>query len=270
MTAATREARIVALGGGHGLYASLSALRRLSENLTAMVTVADDGGSSGRLRDELHVPPPGDLRMALSALCEDTEWGARGGTCSSTASPTDGPLDGHALGNLLIAGLWSRTGDVVEGLDWVAKLLRPTGRVFRSPTTARDQRLGRDRRRPRHRSRPGRGRDGAGTHRSCGSAPRPLGAAATLAAIREADIVALGPGSWYSSVLPHFLVAPVARARRGLSAVRPLPQHRARRRRDRGHREATTSSRSRRSRPVLSPPWSSSTRGTPTTRASRP
>ena len=66
---------VVALGGGHGLYASLRALRPVTETLTAIVTVADDGGSSGRLREELGVVPPGDLRMALSALCEDTEWG---------------------------------------------------------------------------------------------------------------------------------------------------------------------------------------------------
>ena len=66
---------VVALGGGHGLSASLSALRLLTTELTAIVTVADDGGSSGRLREEYGVLPPGDLRMALSALCDDTDWG---------------------------------------------------------------------------------------------------------------------------------------------------------------------------------------------------
>src|SRR5256885_10592348 len=68
--------KVVALGGGHGLYASLSALRRVTERLTAIVTVADDGGSSGRLRRELGVLPPGDLRMALAALCGDDDWGS--------------------------------------------------------------------------------------------------------------------------------------------------------------------------------------------------
>ena len=67
--------RVVALGGGHGLYASLSALRLLTPQLTAVVTVADDGGSSGRLREQFDVLPPGDLRMALSALCDDSAWG---------------------------------------------------------------------------------------------------------------------------------------------------------------------------------------------------
>ncbi|NKY08646.1 hypothetical protein HF998_16940, partial [Cellulomonas hominis] len=65
----------VALGGGHGLSGTLSALRRVTDRLTAVVTVADDGGSSGRLREELGVLPPGDLRMALSALCDDSDWG---------------------------------------------------------------------------------------------------------------------------------------------------------------------------------------------------
>ena len=67
--------RVVALGGGHGLAASLSALRRVTPDVTAIVTVADDGGSSGRLRREFGVLPPGDLRMALAALCGDDPWG---------------------------------------------------------------------------------------------------------------------------------------------------------------------------------------------------
>ena len=91
---------VVALGGGHGLAASLSALRLMTDQLTAVVTVADDGGSCGRLRDELGVLPPGDLRMALAALCDDTEWGrtwrdvlqhrfaSAGRRCTTTPSAT--------------------------------------------------------------------------------------------------------------------------------------------------------------------------------------
>ena len=70
-----RPPAVVALGGGHGLAASLSALRHVTPRLTAVVTVADNGGSSGRLRRELNVLPPGDLRMALAALCGDDDWG---------------------------------------------------------------------------------------------------------------------------------------------------------------------------------------------------
>src|SRR6188768_3282908 len=96
----------VALGGGHGLSASLSALRLMSDRITAVVTVADDGGSSGRLRDELGVLPPGDLRMALAALCGDDESGRTWADVLQYRFNTHGPLDDHAIGNLLIVGLW--------------------------------------------------------------------------------------------------------------------------------------------------------------------
>src|SRR5690606_37639727 len=115
---------VVAIGGGHGLYTSLQALRRVADDVTAIVTVADDGGSSGRLREEMGILPPGDLRMALSALCEDTEWGHTWRDVLQLRFDTEGPLDGHAVGNLLIAALWTRTGDIVDGLDWVGRLLR--------------------------------------------------------------------------------------------------------------------------------------------------
>ncbi|MDN5771673.1 MAG: 2-phospho-L-lactate transferase CofD family protein, partial [Microlunatus sp.] len=114
---------VVAFGGGHGLSASLSALRRVTDRLTAIVTVADDGGSSGRLRRELHCLPPGDLRMALAALCGDDESGRTWADVLQFRFPGNGGLAGHAIGNLLIAGLWERLGDPVAGLDMVAKLL---------------------------------------------------------------------------------------------------------------------------------------------------
>src|SRR6266576_2428345 len=94
--------RVVALGGGHGLAASLSALRHVTERLTAVVTVADDGGSSGRLREELGVLPPGDLRMALAALCGDDEWGRTWSRVVQHRFQSGGGLHGHAVGNLLI------------------------------------------------------------------------------------------------------------------------------------------------------------------------
>ena len=113
---------VVALGGGHGLSASLSALRLLTSELTAVVTVADDGGSSGRLRRELGVLPPGDLRMALAALCDDTDWGRTWRDVMqhrfASRDGVEGSLDNHALGNLLIVTLWELLGDPVAGLQW--------------------------------------------------------------------------------------------------------------------------------------------------------
>src|SRR3954470_19950637 len=122
--------KVVAFGGGHGLSASLAALRRVTPNLTAVVTVADDGGSSGRLRDELDALPPGDLRMALAAMAGDDDWGATWSGLLQHRFRGDGPLGGHAVGNLLLTGLAELTGDPVAALDLVGRLLGVTGRVL--------------------------------------------------------------------------------------------------------------------------------------------
>ncbi|MDO5496176.1 MAG: 2-phospho-L-lactate transferase CofD family protein, partial [bacterium] len=122
--------RAVALGGGHGLAATLRALRHLTRELTAVVTVADNGGSSGRLREELGCLPPGDLRMALSALCDDTEWGHTWRDILQYRFSTGGPLDHHAVGNLLIASIWEKLGDPIAGLELVGQLLGARGTVL--------------------------------------------------------------------------------------------------------------------------------------------
>ncbi len=211
---------VVALGGGHGLYASLRALRPVSETLTAVVTVADDGGSSGRLREEFGIVPPGDLRMALSALCEDTDWGTTWRDVLQSRFSSNGPLDGHAVGNLLIAALWSHTGDIVGGLDWVARLLRAQGRVLPvSDEPVAISAVVDDPRGPRTVV----GQVAvamAGERISSLSLdpPEPHVPAATLEAIASADMVVLGPGSWYTSVLAHFLVPDV---RKALEAASP-------------------------------------------------
>ena len=121
---------VVAFGGGHGLATALTALRRITDQLTAIVTVADDGGSSGRLRAELNCLPPGDLRMALAALCGDDESGRLWADVLQSRFSSSGPLGDHAIGNLLIVGLWERLGDPVAGLDMVARLLGAKGRVL--------------------------------------------------------------------------------------------------------------------------------------------
>lgn len=122
--------KVVALGGGHGLSASLSALRRITQDLTAVVTVADDGGSSGRLRQEMGVLPPGDLRKALAALCGDDEWGRTWSQVVQHRFVSEGELHGHAVGNLLIVALWEQLGDPVAALEWVGRLLGAHGRVL--------------------------------------------------------------------------------------------------------------------------------------------
>ncbi len=112
-----RRPAVVALGGGHGLAASLAALRRLTPDVTAVVTVADDGGSSGRLRRELGALPPGDLRMALAALAGDDDWGRDLGRLLQHRFGGTGALAGHPVGNLLLAGLAEALGDPVAALD---------------------------------------------------------------------------------------------------------------------------------------------------------
>src|SRR5277367_7192892 len=122
---------IVALGGGHGLYATLSAARRLTPYVTAVVTVADDGGSSGRLRSELDdVVPPGDLRMALAALASDSPHGRLWATVMQHRFSGSGALSGHPIGNLLLAGLNEVLADPVAALDELGRMLGVRGRVL--------------------------------------------------------------------------------------------------------------------------------------------
>ena len=122
--------KVVAFGGGHGLAATLRALRMLAVDITAIVTVADNGGSSGRLRKEFNSLPPGDLRMALAALCSEDEWGRSWAELIQYRFTSDGDLNGHAIGNLLLAALWNRESDPVKGLDKVGELLNVVGRVL--------------------------------------------------------------------------------------------------------------------------------------------
>ncbi|WP_420753626.1 gluconeogenesis factor YvcK family protein [Rhodococcus sp. O3] len=203
---------IVALGGGHGLYATLSAVRRLTDRVTAVVTVADDGGSSGRLRAELGVIPPGDLRMALAALAADTpEIRVWTETVQHRFGGT-GALAGHSVGNLILAGLTEVLGDPVAALDRLAAVLQVNGRVLPMSPIPLDieadvSGLESD---PRV-SRGIRGQVAVAT--TPGKVRRvrlipadPPACPDALAAVDTADLVVLGPGSWFSSVIPHVLV----------------------------------------------------------------
>jgi uncharacterized cofD-like protein len=211
--------RVVALGGGHGLAATLRALRRVTDDLTAVVAVSDDGGSSGRLRREFDVVPPGDLRMALAALCGDDSWGRTWSRVVQHRFAGSGELAGHSVGNLLITALWEETGDIVTGLDWVGALLGAHGRVLPVATTPLQvvaQVSGLDPTRPDHVERVVGQVEVAttpGTVVDVGLEPADAPACPeALEAIRQADAVVLGPGSWFTSVLAPLLVPGVADA----------------------------------------------------------
>jgi uncharacterized cofD-like protein len=220
---------VVALGGGHGLSASLSALRRITGDLTAVVTVADDGGSSGRLREEMGVLPPGDLRKALAALCGDDEWGRTWAKVIQHRFVSEGDLHGHAVGNLLIVALWEQLNDEVAALEWVGRLLGAHGRVLPMSAVPLDL----------HAS--VRGHDPAAPDETTtvrGQATvaltpgdvqevwlqpaDPPAVPEAVQAVLDADWVVLGPGSWFSSVIPHLLVPELADALMNTRARRVL------------------------------------------------
>ncbi len=211
--------QVVALGGGHGLAASLSALRRVTARLTAVVTVSDDGGSSGRLRREFGVLPPGDLRKALAALCGDDPWGRVWAQLIQHRFGGDGELRDHALGNLIIVALSDLLGDQVAALDLVGRLLGAQGRVLPMAVVPLDIEAtvaGLDPADP-HAERIVRGQVAVATAPGrvvsvSLAPPRPPACPDAVAAIRAADWVVLGPGSWFSSVLPHLLVPELADA----------------------------------------------------------
>lgn len=216
-----RGPAVVALGGGHGLSATLGALRHLTDAITAVVTVADDGGSSGRLRDELGVLPPGDLRMALAALCDDDGPGRMWREVLQHRFSSLGPLDQHAVGNLLIAGAWEVVGDPVAGLDLVAELLGARGRVL--PMCGVPLRIEAEVRRPDG------GVDLVVGQSEVARCARPIervrllpaeppACAQSVEAVLAADVVVVGPGSWYTSVLPHLLVPALGAALQSTTA----------------------------------------------------
>jgi uncharacterized cofD-like protein len=205
--------KAVALGGGHGLHASLHALRRLTGDLTAIVTVADDGGSSGRIRRELKVLPPGDLRMALAALAGRDPDHARWAELLQHRIGGSGVLAGHPVGNLMLTALLEMTDEPVAAIAELADLVGAVGRGLPMSPVPLDLIAEADRFDPYDpsRTRQIRGQSSIaatpGRVRSVRLLPPGAPAcAAAVDAVRDADLVVLGPGSWFTSVIPHLLL----------------------------------------------------------------
>ena len=215
-TTNTGGQNLVAIGGGTGLSTLLAGLKCLVgkseeqmwiESLSAIVTVSDDGGSSGRLRDELQMLPPGDIRNCMIALSEDSRLMSR---LFRHRFRGDGELGGHSFGNLFLAALTEVTGDFTEAIRLSSEVLASKGHIF--PATISDVRLAAEL------------EDGTVVHGetqiSASKIPirqlrlepgQCLPLPEALKAIRAADIITVGPGSLYTSILPNLLVSHVAR-----------------------------------------------------------
>jgi len=217
MVIANRSQRVVIIGGGHGLSHLLRGLKRLPFDLTAVVATSDDGGSSGRLRQQFGTLPPGDLRNCLLALSDadpllqrlfDHRFDADNG----------GELGGHSLGNLMLLAMAQRQGGgVLTMLEQASQLLQVRGRVL--PVTLEPGNLWAE-------MADGSTIEGETSIASSPLAIRKVGLASehhaptvgVLEAIQQADVILLGPGSLYTSVLPPLLVSGVANAIRSSSA----------------------------------------------------
>ncbi|WP_285858437.1 YvcK family protein [Neobacillus niacini] len=196
------QPRIVVIGGGTGLPVLLRGLKQYPVDITAIVTVADDGGSSGRIRDDLHIPPPGDVRNVLVAL-SDVEPLVE--EMFQHRFKTSNELSGHSLGNLILAAMTSITGNFVHAIQEMSKVLNVRGKVLpaanqsvvlhaemedgmivsgESKIPYSGKKIKKVFLTPRH--------------------IRPLPEA--IQAIRQADLIILGPGSLYTSILPNLLV----------------------------------------------------------------
>src|SRR5215510_2146770 len=214
-TTTTGGQKLVAIGGGTGLSTLLAGLKRLVgqteeplwiETLSAIVTVSDDGGSSGRLRDELQMLPPGDIRNCMIALSEDSTLLSR---LFRHRFRGEGELGGHSFGNLFLAALTEVTGDFTEAVRLSSEVLASKGHIY--PATISDVRLFAE-------LADGRLVKGE-TQITASRVPirrlrlepeQCLPLPQVLRAIRTADVITVGPGSLYTSILPNLLVAQVA------------------------------------------------------------
>ncbi|MCX6357991.1 MAG: YvcK family protein, partial [Candidatus Aureabacteria bacterium] len=208
--------RVVVLGGGTGMGVLLQGLKKYSSNLVAIVTVADDGGSSGRLRREFHLPPPGDIRNCLVALADAEPLMSR---LFQYRFEGAGELGGHSFGNLFITAMTQVTGDFERAVEASSAVLAISGRVV--PCTLRNISLV-----ARHEDGTvtrGEERIARSSRKVIRVALEPGGArptASAIEAIGAADAIVMGPGSLYTSVMPNLLVEGVAEAIAASPAVK--------------------------------------------------
>lgn len=203
-----RGPKITTIGGGTGLSTLLRGLKQYSANITAIVTVADDGGSSGRLRREIGVLPPGDIRNCLAALADEEtllaelfQYRFRAGS----------GLVGHSFGNLFLTALNEITGDLEQAITASSKVLAVRGQVL--PATLSDMRLWAQLEDGRRIEGESSITEAGGTIVRIGSTPaNPPALPRALKAIEEADYIIIGPGSLYTSVIPNLLVPDITDA----------------------------------------------------------
>ncbi|KAB8316769.1 YvcK family protein [Tolypothrix campylonemoides VB511288] len=203
-----RGPKIVAIGGGTGLSTLLRGLKVYSANITAIVTVADDGGSSGRLREEFGVLPPGDIRNCLAALADEEKLLTE--LFQYRFKAGEGLL-GHSFGNLFLTAMSDITGDLERGVAASSKVLAIRGQVL--PATLSDVRLWAELSDGRRIKGESKITEAGGTIVKIGCIPEnPPALPAAIKAIKEADYIIMGPGSLYTSVIPNLLVPEIADA----------------------------------------------------------
>jgi uncharacterized cofD-like protein len=205
---------VTALGGGTGLSSLLRGLKRRDLDISAVVSVADDGGSSGRLRRELGMLPPGDIRNVLVALADDESLMGR----LFQHRFADGDLSGHPFGNLILAALTEVTGSFDEAVREASRVLKVNGRVI--PGALEHVRLWAERVDGSEACGETLIASGVGACRRVWLDPEPAAHPDALAAIADADLVLLGPGSLFTSVLPHLAVGGIAEAVQSAQGLR--------------------------------------------------
>ena len=218
-----RGPRIVAIGGGTGQSTLLRGLKEVSSNITAVVTVADDGGSSGRLRNELGVPPVGDIRNCIAALADAEPSMGRLMKYRFPASEAEPGVAGHALGNLLIAAMTDLTGDFEEAVRETNKVLAVRGQVV--PVAGEALNLNAELADGSHLEGQSRIARSRGIRRVWLSPASVPASSEAVEAVREAELVVLGPGSLYTSLLPSLLVPGIRAALEQTQALRVYVVH---------------------------------------------